>query len=256
MSRGVTFHTDATQAVGKVPVDVGALQVDLLSMSAHKVYGPKGVGFLYVRRAGSRPLPAPQADGGGQEGGLRSGTLNVPGIVGCARALEIATAEMEAEGLRLAGWRDGMFRAWQVAPGGVRLNGHPTRRLPNNLNVSFGGVEDNVLMMSMKDIAVSSGSACSSAKPEPSHVLAALGLRREEAGSAIRFGLGRFTTADEVDYVTRRVAEEVTRLRGLRATRPAHGTRLHDTIHHHDTDIDHERSPMSSYLRRPNSSSS
>ncbi len=217
-SRGVMLHTDATQAVGKVPVDVGALQVDLLSMSAHKVYGPKGVGFLYVRRTGSRTLPAPQVDGGGQEGGLRSGTLNVPGIVGCARALEIATAEMGAEGLRLAALRDGMFRAWQESPGGIRLNGHPTRRLPNNLNVSFAGVEDSVLMMSMKDIAVSAVSACSSAKPEPSHVLTALGLRREEAGSAIRLGLGRFTTAEEVDYVTRRVAEEVTRQRGLRAT--------------------------------------
>ncbi len=221
-SRGVTFHTDATQAVGKVPVNVDALQVDLLSMSAHKAYGPKGVGFLYVRRGPSRPLPSPQADGGGQEGGLRSGTLNVPGIVGCAKAVEIAVSEMEAEGLRLSRWRDEMFRAWQASPGGVRLNGHATRRLPHNLNVSFAGVEDSVLMMSMKDVAVSSGSACSSSKPEPSHVLAALGLRREEAGSAIRIGLGRFTTAEDVEYTTRRVAEEVTRLRGLheRGRRP------------------------------------
>jgi cysteine desulfurase len=215
-SRGVLLHTDATQAVGKVPVDVERLRVDLLSMSAHKVYGPKGVGFLYVRRSGSRPLPVSQNDGGGQEGGLRSGTLNVPGIVGCAKAVGIATAEMDSEAARLSAWRDGMFRSWQETPGGVRLNGHPTRRLPNNLNVSFPGVEDTVLMMSMKDVALSSGSACSSSKPEASHVLAALGLGRELAGSAVRFGLGRFTTGEEVEYVTRRVAEEVARLRAIR----------------------------------------
>ncbi|HLF13675.1 MAG TPA: cysteine desulfurase family protein [Bacteroidota bacterium] len=220
-SRGVAFHTDATQAVGKIPVDVGSLQVDLLAMSAHKVYGPKGVGFLYIRRTGSRLAPVSQIDGGGHEGGLRSGTLNVPGIVGCARALELAAAEMEAEGLRLSGWRDEMLRAWETSPGDVRLNGHPTRRLPNNLNVSFPGVEDNLLMMNMKDVAVSTGSACSSSKPEPSHVLSALGLPRGVAGSAIRFGLGRFTTEEEVRYVTGRVAEEVMRLRELRGMKGA-----------------------------------
>jgi cysteine desulfurase len=216
--RGVLFHTDATQAVGKIPVDVDALNADLLSMSAHKVCGPKGAGFLYVRREGGRPSPVSQSDGGGHESGMRSGTLNVPGIVGCARALEIAAEEMGAEAARLAGWRDGMLAAWESSPGDVRLNGHPVKRLPNNLNVSFPGVEDSVLMMSMKDIAVSSGSACSTSKPEPSHVLSALGLPRELSGSAIRFGLGRFTTVEEVEYVTGRVAEEVTRLRGLRRT--------------------------------------
>ncbi len=217
--RGVVFHTDATQAVGKIPVDVGALKVDLLSMSAHKIYGPKGVGFLYVRRGGSKPLPVSQADGGGHEGGVRSGTLNVPGIVGCARALEIASAEMPAEAERHSRWRDAMLRAWESSPGHVRLNGHPTRRLPNNLNVSFPGVEDNLLMMSMKDIAVSSGSACSSSTPEPSHVLRALGLSAALAGSAVRFGLGRFTTEAEVARVTERVAAEVSRLRALRTGR-------------------------------------
>jgi cysteine desulfurase len=220
-SRGVAFHTDATQAVGRIPVDVVSLNVDLLSMSAHKVYGPKGVGFLYVRRSAGLPLPECQVEGGGQEGGLRSGTLNVPGIVGCARAIEIGVAEMDGESARLSKWRDEMFAAWQDAPGRIRLNGHPTRRLPNNLNVCFPGVEDTVLMMSMKDVAVSSGSACSSSKPEPSHVLAALGVPREMGGSAIRFGLGRFTTGEEVSYVTRRVAGEVARLRALRGGSPA-----------------------------------
>jgi cysteine desulfurase len=223
-SKGVPFHTDATQAVGRIPVDVAAMNVDLLTMSAHKAYGPKGVGFLYVRRGAGLPLPEPLVEGGGQEGGLRSGTLNVPGIVGLARALELAVAEMDAEAARHSGWRDEMLRAWQDAPGRIRLNGHPSKRLPNNLNVCFPGVEDNVLMMSMKDIAVSAGSACSSSKPESSHVLSAIGLSREMAGSAIRFGLGRFTTRDEVDYVIRRVAEEVTRLRGLRAGNAADRT--------------------------------
>lgn len=228
-SKRIPFHTDATQAVGRIRVDVAALKVDLLSMSAHKAYGPKGTGFLYVRRGVNLPLPESQIDGGGQEGGLRSGTLNVPGIVGCAKAIEVAVGEMDAEATRLAALRDGMFRSWQASPGDVRLNGHPSRRLPNNLNVCFPGVEDAVLMMSMKDVAVSSGSACSSSKPEPSHVLAALGLPRELAGSAIRFGLGRFTTAEEAEYVTRRVDEEVTRLRGLRRATGVRTTGQHPT---------------------------
>lgn len=214
--RGVVFHTDATQAVGRIPVDVGAIGADLLSASAHKMYGPKGIGLLVVRRSGSRPLPAPQAVGGGHEGGLRSGTLNVPGIVGFGKAAEIAAAEMGDEAGRVSAWRDGMLRAWRESPGDVRLNGHPSLRLPNNLNVSFPGVEDNVLMMSLKDVAVSSGSACSTSTPEPSHVLAALGLGKDEAGSAIRIGLGRFTTGEEVRHATARVAEEVRRLRSLR----------------------------------------
>ena len=235
-SKGVAFHTDATQAVGKIPVNVAALNADLLSMSAHKAYGPKGAGFLYVRRGTGVTLPEPLLEGGGQEGGLRSGTLNVPGIVGCARAIEIAVAEMDAEAARLSSWRDAMLAAWRESPGDVRLNGHPVKRLPNNLNVCFAGVEDNVLMMSMKDIAVSSGSACSSSKPEPSHVLAAIGIPRALTGTAIRFGLGRFTTADEVSYVTKRVADEVTRLRALRGgTRPAGNGGNHEVLIDHQT---------------------
>jgi len=210
---GVPFHTDATQAVGKIPVDVAALKVDLLSFSAHKVYGPKGVGGLYVRRGKPAVRLVSQMDGGGHEGGLRSGTLNVPGIVGCARALEIAAAEMDAESVRLVRLRDGMLDLWRRDPGEVELNGHPLRRLPNNLNVSFLGIENDVLMMNMKDIAVSSGSACTTGKAEPSHVLSSLGLPPDRLRSAVRFGLGRFTTAEDAQYVAGRVSDEVTRMR-------------------------------------------
>ncbi len=210
---GVLMHTDATQAVGKIPVDVASLNVDLLSLSAHKVYGPKGVGCLYIRRGKPAVRIVSQMDGGGHEGGLRSGTLNVPGIIGLGRALEIATAEMEGESARLALLRDEMLGRWLREPGGVALNGHPDRRLPNNLNVSFIGVENDVLMMNMKDVAFSSGSACTTGKPEPSHVLSALGLPQDRLRSAVRFGLGRFTTAEDARYAAGRVAEEVTRLR-------------------------------------------
>jgi cysteine desulfurase len=210
---GIPLHTDATQAVGKIPVDVASLKVDLLYLSAHKVYGPKGVGCLYVRRGKPALRIVSQMDGGGHEGGLRSGTLNVPGIVGCARALELAAAEMRDESARLAHLRDGMIGSWRTNPGHVELNGHPALRLPNNLNVSFIGADSSALMMNMKDVAVSSGSACTTGTPEPSHVLSALGLSPERLRSAIRFGLGRFTTGEEVRFVTERVATEVGRLR-------------------------------------------
>jgi len=225
---GVLFHTDATQAVGKIPVDVASLKVDLLSFSAHKVYGPKGTGCLYVRRGRPAVRIVGQIDGGGHEGGLRSGTLNVPGIVGCAKAVELAVAEMGTESRRLAALRDGMLAAWTGQPGGVSLNGHPVHRLPNNLNVSFAGVDNDVLMMNMKDVAVSSGSACTTGKPEPSHVLSALGFSPERVHSSIRLGLGRFTTDEDARYVTRRVAEEVARIRAAAPPKktgaPAGGT--------------------------------
>ncbi len=209
--RGVLFHSDASQAAGKIPLD--ARMCDLLSLTAHKIYGPKGAGALYVKHAPG-PLPiAPLLDGGGHERGLRSGTLNVPGIVGLARALEICCGKMEEESPRLQGYRDRMISELTSRLDDVLLNGHPTRRLPNNLNLSFSGVEDNALMMSMKDIAVSTGSACSTANPEPSHVLKALKLPAERLHSSLRFGLGRFTTAEEVEYVIGRVVETVQKLR-------------------------------------------
>jgi cysteine desulfurase len=216
--QGVIFHTDASQALGKIPIDVRHMKIDLMSFTGHKVYGPKGVGALFVR-ASSEPRIrlTPQLDGGGHERGLRSGTLNVPGIVGLANALDIAVGSMAEESLRLTAFRDSMLDAFTRRLGEVALNGHPTERLPNNLNVSFLHVEDNALMMSMKDIAVSTGSACSSAHPEPSHVLKALHIPALRVHSAIRFGLGRPTTAEEVEFVIDRVVSTVERLRSISA---------------------------------------
>jgi len=211
----VFFHTDATQAVGKIPVDVQKMHIDLMSFNAHKIYGPKGIGALYVRRSNPKVKIAMQMDGGGHERGMRSGTLNVPGIVGLAKALELSVQSMSEETIRLRILRDRMFDAFTGQLDEVFLNGHPTNRLPNNLNVSFLYAEDNALMMSMKDIAVSTGSACSTADPEPSHVLKALRLPQERLHSAIRFGLGRFTTEEEVEYVIGRVVENVRKLRQL-----------------------------------------
>jgi len=213
--RNVLFHTDATQAVGKIPVDVQTMSIDLLSMSGHKFYGPKGIGALFVRNKNPRVKLVPQMDGGGHEKGLRSGTLNVPGVVGLATALEICLETMDEEWGRVRMLRDRLEEKLFASLDTVYLNGHPTQRLPNNLNVSFPGVEDNALMMSMKDVAVSSGSACSSAEPEPSHVLKALRIGKERESSAIRFGLGRWTTEEEVDFVARRVIETVKNLRAL-----------------------------------------
>ena len=214
--RGVLLHSDATQAVGKIPVDVDAMGIDLLSLSAHKIYGPKGVGALYVRSKEPRVRLAPVVEGGGQERGLRSGTLNVPGIVGLGKACEVAAAVMAEEATRLLALRDQLHGAITAEIGQVTLNGHPTERLPGNLNMSFAFVEAESLLMALnREIALSTGSACSSATLEPSYVLKALGQGDEIAHSSIRFGLGRFTTEAEVATVARRVSTEVRRLRGL-----------------------------------------
>lgn len=216
---GVPLHCDATQAVGKMPVDVEALQVDLMSFTAHKIYGPKGVGALYVRRRAPAVRLEPQIDGGGQESGLRSGTLNTPGIVGFAAALTLCLAEMDGERVRLAALRGRLLAGLQAAISGVGLNGPsldiPDLRLPGNLNCHFPLVDGEALMMSMKHVAVSSGSACTSANPEPSHVLRALGLGDDLTRASLRFGLGRFNTPDEVDFAVAKVAESVERLRKL-----------------------------------------
>ena len=218
-ARGVLLHTDATQAVGKLPVDVEDLQVDLLSLSAHKIYGPKGVGALYVRRRNPNVRLERQIDGGRHEQGLRSGTLNVPGIVGLAQALALCVAELTAEASRLHQLRHRLFEGLQAAVSDVSLNGPaldlPELRLPGNLNCSFAGVEGEALMLGMRDLAVSSGSACSSGSPEPSHVLRSLGLSDELTRSSLRFGLGRFNTEEEVDFVIGLVAATVQRLRSL-----------------------------------------
>lgn len=213
--RGVLFHCDGAQAVGKIPVDVEGMGIDLLSISGHKLYGPKGIGVLYVRAKNPRVRLTPMIDGGGHERGLRSGTLNVPGIVGLGRACELAAEEMRAEAVRLTGLRERLKEGLFGRLDALQLNGHPSQRLPGNLNLSFAYVEGESLLMGLKEIAVSSGSACTSAAVEPSYVLRALGLADDLAHSSIRFGLGRFNTAEEVDYTVARVAAEVTRLRSL-----------------------------------------
>src|SRR5215831_4355470 len=213
--RGVLFHTDATQAVGKVPVDVNKDNVDVLSISAHKMYGPKGVGALYVRRRNPRVQLTAQIDGGGHERGMRSGTLNVPGIVGLGEACALAKAEMPEESKRMEYLRDKLKDRLLAAIDECYINGTMEHRLPNNLNISFAFVEGESLLMGINDIAVSSGSACTSATLEPSYVLKALGAGDDLAHSSIRFGLGRFNTDAEVDYVAKRVVETVQRLREL-----------------------------------------
>ncbi len=214
-ARGVPFHTDAVQAAGKVPFDVQGLGVDLASITAHKMYGPKGAGALYVRRRNPRVELTPLCDGGGQERGLRPGTLNVPGIVGLGEAAAIARREMAAEGERLGRLRDRLLGGLREKLGDVRVNGSVDRRLPQNLNAAFPGVEGEALLMGLKDLAVSSGSACTSVSIEPSHVLKALGLRDDLARASIRFGLGRFTTDEEIAYAIGAVSTLVTRLREL-----------------------------------------
>jgi len=213
--KGVIFHTDAVQAVGKVPVDVIADNIDLLSISGHKIYGPKGVGALYVRRRNPRVQIAAQIDGGGHERGMRSGTLNVPGIVGLGKACELAQAEMQEEGRRLQGLRDRLKTKLEAELDYVHVNGSMEHRLPGNLNMSFLYVEGESLLMGINDVAVSSGSACTSATLEPSYVLKALGLGDDVAHSSIRFGLGRFNTQAEVDYVADKVIDVVRKLREL-----------------------------------------
>jgi cysteine desulfurase len=213
--RRILFHTDAVQAAGKVPIDVNALKVDLVSLSAHKMYGPKGVGALYVRRKDPRVLLVPVIDGGGHERGMRSGTLNVTGIVGFGKAAEIAKQEMAAESASLAALRDRLLDGLRSELDEIHVNGSMEHRLPNNLNVSFAYVEGESLLMGINDVAVSSGSACTSASLEPSYVLKALGTGDDLAHSSIRFGLGRFNTEEEVDYVIDRVTSIVKRLREM-----------------------------------------
>lgn len=212
---GVLFHTDAAQYVGKLPLSVDDWQVDLLSASAHKCYGPKGVGALYVRMSKPRVKLVPQMDGGGHEKGRRSGTLNVPGCVGFGAACVLAKRELRTEPARLIGLRERLQAALWAGLDHLHLNGHPTERLPGNLNVSFGFVEGESLLMALKGIAVSSGSACTSATLEPSYVLLALGVPEQLAHASIRFGLGRGNTEEEVDFVAALVIENVRRLRAL-----------------------------------------
>jgi cysteine desulfurase len=213
--RGILFHSDATQAVGKIPVDVAAMGIDLLSLTAHKMYGPKGVGALYVRTSNPRVKLTPMIDGGGHERGMRSGTLNVPGIVGLGMACVIAQEEMAAESERLIALRERLKVGIMSQLDEVAINGHPTQRLPGNMNMSFAGVEGESLLMALKEIAVSTGSACTSASLEPSYVLRAIGVSEELAHTSIRFGLGRFNSIEEVDFTISRVVQEVKRLREI-----------------------------------------
>jgi cysteine desulfurase len=212
--RGAIFHIDAVQGVGKIPFDVNASRADLASLSAHKMYGPKGIGALYVRRKPRVRITA-QIDGGGHERGMRSGTLNVPAIVGFGKAAEIAKAEMKPEAERLLALRERLRNGIQSQVTDTFVNGSLEHRLPGNLNISFAYVEGEAMLMGLKDVAVSSGSACTSASLEPSYVLRALGVPEEMAHTSIRFGLGRFNTEEEVDYVTKLVVDKVRKLREL-----------------------------------------
>jgi len=213
--RGILFHTDATQAVGKVPVNVNTQNIDIMSLSGHKMYGPKGVGALYVRRKNPRVQLSAIIDGGGHERGMRSGTLNVPGIVGLGKACELCGEEMDAESKRLTAMRERLRQTIEKNLDEVYVNGNYEHRLPGNLNMSFLYVEGESLLMGINDIAVSSGSACTSATLEPSYVLKALGLGDDLAHSSIRFGLGRFNTDAEVDYVANKIVDVVKKLREL-----------------------------------------
>jgi cysteine desulfurase len=214
--RGVLFHSDAAQAVGKIPLDMEEMGIDLLSVSGHKIYGPKGVGALYVRSSGPRVRLEPILDGGGHERGMRSGTLPVPLVVGLGKACELCQAEMAAEAERLRQLRERLRRGIMEQLEEVTLNGHPEQRLPGNLNLSFSYILGEALLMALgREVAVSSGSACTSANVEPSYVLRALGVEDEMARSSIRFGLGRFTTAEEVNHVIAVVVREVRRLREM-----------------------------------------
>jgi cysteine desulfurase len=212
--RGVVCHTDAVQAVGKVPVNLEVLGVDLASLSAHKIHGPKGTGSLYIRNSELPVRIEPQIDGGGHERRLRSGTLAVPMIVGFGEACRLAAESFPDEGSRLCILRDRLYRGLCQRVPGIRLNGHPTERLPGNLNVSFSDVDGERLMQNLTRVAVSSGSACTSAEPEPSHVLKAMGVSESLSKASLRFGLGRFNTAEEIDFAIDYVAETVARLRG------------------------------------------
>ena len=213
--KGILFHCDATQGVGKIPVNVQEMGIDLMSFSAHKIYGPKGIGALYVRKKAPRVRVAPLLDGGGHERGMRSGTLPVPLVIGFGKACELCEQEMDTESIKLAAMRDRMQEGILGALEEVYLNGHPTQRLPHNLNLSFAYVEGESLLMGCQDIALSSGSACTSATLEPSYVLRALGVGSDLAHSSIRFGLGRFNADEDVDYTVKRIIEVVTKLRDM-----------------------------------------
>jgi cysteine desulfurase len=210
---GALLHTDAAQGAGKIPIDVRGMGIDLLSMTGHKMYGPKGCGALFVAKRKPKLLPAALLDGGGQESGVRSGTLNVPGIVGLGAAAEICRTEMPAESNRLSALRNRLLECLQGALDGVRVNGTMERRLPHNLHVSFDGVEGERLLMALGDLAVSTGSACSSGSHAPSHVLSAIGAVGDQAGASIRFGLGRGTTEDDIAFAAERVVTVVKALR-------------------------------------------
>src|SRR6266576_699918 len=213
--KGILFHTDAVQMAGKVPFNVNDLKVDMASLSAHKMYGPKGVGALFVRRRNPRVLLSPQIDGGGHERGMRSGTLNVPGIVGFGKAAELCKQEMAADTARLLALRERLNKRLHDGLDEIYINGSTAHRLPHNLNISFAYVEGESLLMGINDVAVSSGSACTSASLEPSYVLKSLGAGDDLAHSSIRFGLGRWTTNEEVDYVVEKLTRVVTRLREM-----------------------------------------
>jgi len=213
-ARGAFFHIDAVQGIGKVPFDVNRSNADLVSISAHKMYGPKGVGALYVRRK-PRVRVTPIIDGGGHERGMRSGTLNVPGIVGFGKAAELCRQELADEGTRVLALRERLRKGIEARVPHTAVNGSIDHRLPGNLNISFAFVEGEAMMMALKDVAVSSGSACTSASLEPSYVLRALGIAEDMAHTSIRFGLGRFTTEEEVDYVVDLVAAKVKKLREM-----------------------------------------
>jgi cysteine desulfurase len=213
--RGVLFHCDAAQSLGKVPIDVEAMGIDLLAITAHKLYGPKGCGALYVRARAPRVRLTPLLHGGGHERGLRSGTLNVPGAVGLGQACAVAANQMTAEQARALQLRERLHRGLEAELDGIALNGHPTERLAGNLNLSFECIEGESLLAALPDVASSSGSACSSAVLEPSHVLRAIGLSEAAAHGSIRFGIGRFNSEADIDYAIGRVVEEVRRLRAL-----------------------------------------
>jgi cysteine desulfurase len=213
--KGVLLHSDAVQALGKIPVNAIEGGIDLMSLTAHKLYGPKGVGALYVRRRNPRVQVSAQIDGGGHERGMRSGTLNVPGVVGFGAACEIARREMSEESKRVGLLRDRLSSKLASGLDSIYVNGSMQHRLPNNLNISFAGVDSESLLMGLTGIAVSSGSACTSATLEPSYVLKALGLDDDLAHSAIRFGIGRFNTQEEIDYVAEKVIDVVNKLREL-----------------------------------------
>ncbi|MFH0794131.1 MAG: IscS subfamily cysteine desulfurase [bacterium] len=213
--REVLFHCDAVQALGRVPIDVKAMGIDILSISAHKIYGPKGIGAIYIRRRSPRVRLAPLLDGGGHEHGMRSGTLNVPGIVGLGKAAEIARELLPEESPRIRTLRDRLLAGLTKQLDEITINGSLEHRLPNNLNVTFRFVDGESLLMSLHDVALSSGSACMTEDPEPSHVLKALGLSEELCKSSIRFGLGRFNTEEEVKFVIGRVVESVEKLRSM-----------------------------------------